>query len=417
MNALLRKTLDERAVAWAQVQDIQARRAKAGYESTEEDGETYTRALADVERLSQVIETEERADRLAAVMNTPAGDLRGTNPVTGDDGTSPDVAAAYRGAFAGYLRRGAAECSPDERKLLQGGFQEDPALRALATLTGAAGGYTVPQTFLNRMTEARKAFGGIGQFAETIGTSTGEALLWPKNDDTANVGAILTENTAITEQDTVFGQTTLGSFMYTSKLVRLSYQLLQDTSFNLEAWLAAKLGERIGRAFAAHLATGVGTTTPEGIVTGLTLGTESAGVGVIGYDDLVDIEHAIDPAYRTESTRYIVHDTAVKALRKIKDTTGRPLWAPSVAEGAPSTLNGKPYTVDNGLATLAAGSKSLVYGDIGAAYLVREVAGAQTLRLAERYAEYLQVGFHGFQRLDAKVQDTSAAAVLTAKAA
>jgi HK97 family phage major capsid protein len=105
-------------------------------------------------------------------------------------------------------------------------------------------------------------------------------------------------------------------------------------------------------------------------------------------------------------------DSALRNIRMAVDTTGRPLWAPSVADGVGDTINGHPYTVDNNLATLATGSRSVVFGDIRAAYVVRQVTGAQTLRLTERWADYLQVGFLGFARFDALVQDNNAAAVL-----
>ena len=412
-TARLRKALEDRAAAWSKVQDIQARRARDGYEENQEDGETYTRALDDVDRLSQIIEEEERTERLAAVVNAPAEGQRTTNPVP-DDGAGDELPEQYRTAFAKYMRRGMGRLSGDEQRILQEGFQED---RALAASTDAAGGYTVPEEFLRRMTEVRKAFGGIGMLAETITTGTGAPIVWPTVDDTGNVGAILGENTQVTEQDVTFDQANLGAYMYTSKMVRVSLQLAQDSAFDLEGWLARKLGERIGRAFAAHAATGTGTGQPQGIAVGLTLGGETAAVGTIGFDDLVDLEHSIDPAYRTQDTRYVLHDSVLRALRKVKDTTGRPIWVPAVTAGAPSTINGQPYVVDNGLATLAAGSKSVVFGDIRAAYIVREVRGAQTMRLGERYADYLQVGFLGFQRLDGKVQDANAAAVLTTKAA
>lgn len=404
-----RQALEDRAKAWSQVQDIQARRAAAGYSETQEDGETYTRALDVVERLSQIVEEEERAARLSAAMTAPLPDQRAITPGAP---TEPTADEAYRAAFATYLRAGMAGASQEEQRLLQAGFAE---LRAGAAGTTTAGGYTVPQTFLQRMTEVRKAFGGIGALAEEITTSNGDPIVWPTNDDTGNVGAILAENTAVTEQDFTFGQNTLGAYMYTSKLVRLSLQLLQDSAFDLESWVAGKFGERIGRATAAHFAVGTGTAQPQGLVTGLTLGVTSAAAGAIGYDDLVDLEHAIDPAYRANA-QYVLNDSVIKTLRKAKDSTGRPLWVPALTAGAPSTINGRPYTVDNSLAAQAAGSKSVVYGDIRAAYIVRAVTGAQTLRLTERFAEYLQVGFLGFQRIDGRVQDTQAAAVLTTHA-
>lgn len=413
-NARLRELREQQARAWQQVQDMQERRGRAGYDNTQEDEESYVRGLNDLEEIGNKIETEERAERLLAASRRLPDDQRSTNPQNRDHvpGNDEDPAKRYAEAWGKYVRRGMIGLESEDRAALQNGFAE---IRALATTTGAAGGYTVPTEFLNRLSEVRKAFGGIAQYATTIRTTDGDPLQWATNDDTANVGAILTENTAVTEQDTTFGTATLGAYMYTSKLVRVSLQLLQDTQFDLDAYLARLLGTRIGRAFAAHVATGTGTGQPQGIVVGLTKTVTSAASATVGFDDLIDLEHSIDPAYRNDQARYVVHDTVIRDLRKKKDSQNRPLWVPAVTEGAPATINGRPYAVDNSLETLAAGSKSIVYGDIASAYVVREVAGAQTLRLDERFAEYLQRGFLGFQRLDGKVQDTQAAAVLVTK--
>ncbi|EYR64649.1 HK97 family phage major capsid protein [Actinotalea ferrariae CF5-4] len=418
MNARLRKLLEQRATAWSQVQDIQARRAADGFEPTAEDGEAFTRALDEVQRLSDEIETEERAARLGAGLGIDPASVRGTTPRPGEDGDGGgrDVAEEYRSAFDGYLRRGMGQLSGTEQQLLERGYVEGEEFRALGASVDAAGGYTVPKEFLDRMIEALKSFGGILSVASVINTTTGAPLSWPTNDDTANKGAILAENTQVTEQDFVFGSANLGAHMYTSKMVRVARQLLQDSAFNLAVWLPRKLGERIGRAAGEHFAVGTGTGQPQGLITGLTKGVTSGTIGKVGYDDLVELEHSIDAAYRTRAS-YVLADSALRELRKLKDSQGRPLWVAGMAGGVPSTINGRPYIIDNDLPVQANGSKSIVYGDIEAAYVVRVVAGAQTLRLNERYADYLQVGFLGFQRLDGKVQDTSAAAVLTVRAA
>ncbi|MFD6029801.1 phage major capsid protein [Cellulosimicrobium funkei] len=417
MRARLRNLYDERAAAWSKVQDIQDRRSRDGYEPTQEDGETYTRALDDVEKLGREIEEEERADRLGATFDRVEPGSRSTNPRPAEE-EERDVSDEYREAFGSYLRRGDVGMTPEGRSLLEQGFValED---RAQAAGVDAAGGYTVPKEFLHRMTEALKAFGGILSIAEVLNTTTGAPLQWPTNDDTGNVGAILAENTQVTEQDTTFGSVNLAAHMYTSKMVRVSRQLLQDTAFDLEVWLPRKLGERIGRAAAGHFGTGTGTAEPQGLVTGLTKVQETGTASKIGYDDLVDLEHMIDPAYRqSPSVRYVLHDLALRDMRKIKDTQGRPLWVPAIAGGPPSTINGYAYTIDNSLpAPGAEDAKPIVFGDIRAAYAVRVVNGAQTLRLSERYADYLQIGFLGFQRLDGKVQDASAAAALQIKSA
>lgn len=416
MRARLRKLYDERAAAWSKVQDIQDRRSRDGYEPTQEDGETYTRSLDDVERLGREIEEEERADRLGATFDRAEPGSRSTNPRPAEE-EERDVSDEYREVFGSYLRRGDVGMTPEGRSLLEQGFValED---RAQSAGVDAAGGYTVPKEFLQRMTEALKAFGGILGVAEVLNTTTGAPLQWPTNDDTGNVGAILAENTQVTEQDFVFGSTNLAAHMYTSKMVRVSRQLLQDSAFDLEVWLPRKLGERIGRAAAGHFGTGTGTAQPQGLVPGLTKVQETGTASKVGYDDLVDLEHMVDPAYRQSSTvRYVLHDLALRELRKIKDTQGRPLWVPAIAGGPPSTINGYAYTIDNSLPAPADGAKPIVFGDIRAAYAVRIVNGAQTLRLGERYADYLQIGFLGFQRLDGKVQDASAAAALQIKSA
>ncbi|MCP2265567.1 phage major capsid protein [Promicromonospora thailandica] len=403
-SARLRTLLEERATAWSAVQDIQARRERAGYESTEEDGESYTRSLADVERLSNEIETEERAERMSAVMNAPAPGQGDTNP-TGEDRSGDE--GRYATAFTAFLRGGMEAVTPEDRGLMQSRYEA----RAGAAGTPSAGGYTVPPGFLARMVETVKAYGGVLSLAEVLNTATGNDLQWPSNDDTGNVGAIVGENTQVTEQDTTFGNVELGAYMYTSKIIRLSLQLLQDSAFDLDAFVARKFGERIGRAGAAHFAAGTGTNQPLGVNTGTNILTSGAATTAITYDNLVDLEHKIDPALR-ERARYLVHDDVVKTVRKLKDSQGRPLWVPAMAGGVPSTINGRPYTVDNSLPALAAGSKSAVFGDFREAYVVRMVAGAQTLRLAERYADYLQVGFLGFQRMDGTIQNQSAIAVL-----
>lgn len=412
MNARLRKLLEQRATAWNQVQDIQARRSAAGFEPTAEDGEAYTRALDEVERLGRDIEVEERAERLGAGLSGIDPSQRSTNPRPGEDGEETrDVSEEYRTAFAQYLRSGESRLTVDQQRSLEQGFVAMDEIRAAGTTTDAAGGYTVPKEFLNRMVEALSSFGGILELAEVINTGSGAPIQWPTNDDTANKGAILAENTQVTEQDVSFGNGGLGAYMYTSKMVRVSRQLLQDAAFDFDAWLSRKLGERIGRAAAEHFAVGTGTGQPQGLVTGLTKTTTTGTAAKIGYDDLINLEHSIDPAYRARG-RYVLADSALRELRKLKDTQGRPLWVPAMTGGIPSTINGQPYTIDNSLAAVASGAKSIVYGDIRAAYIIRVVAGAQTLRLAERYADFLQIGFLGFQRLDGRVQDTGAAAAL-----
>ena len=405
MSARLKTLLDKRANAWSQAQDIRTRAEADGYNLTTEEDETWQRALDDVEKLSKQIEVEERHARLNAI--APAAES--VAPTQRDD-VDPE-AGEYRQAFNAMLRRGVGRLSADQQSVLERGFGEIDT-RALSSVTDAAGGYTVPDEFSNRLVETMKAYGGLLGIVDVLTTASGTDLLWPTNDDTANEGAILDENTQISEQDVAFGQGKLKAYTYTSKLIRVPLQLLQDSAIDIEAFLARRIGERIGRAVAGHIATGAGTTQPVGVADA----TVGFGVGVTGatgntttvtYDSLVDLEHSVDPAYRG-SAQYALNDLTLAVIRKLKDSQNRPLWVPSVAGGVPSTINGRPYTIDNKLPAPAANAKSILFGDFKTGYIARRVSGAQVLRLSERYADYLQVGFFGFARWDGVIQDAAA---------
>ena len=405
MSARLKTLLDKRANAWSQAQDIRTRAEADGYNLTTEEDETWQRALDDVEKLSKQIEVEERHARLNAI--APAAES--VAPTQRDD-VDPE-AGEYRQAFNAMLRRGVGRLSADQQSVLERGFGEIDT-RALSSVTDAAGGYTVPDEFSNRLVETMKAYGGLLGIVDVLTTASGTDLLWPTNDDTANEGAILDENTQISEQDVAFGQGKLKAYTYTSKLIRVPLQLLQDSAIDIEAFLARRIGERIGRAVAGHIATGAGTTQPVGVANA----SVGFGVGVTGatgntttvtYDSLVDLEHSVDPAYRG-SAQYAMNDLTLAAIRKLRDTQDRPLWVPSVAGGVPSTINGRPYTIDNKLPAPAANAKSILFGDFKTGYIARRVSGAQVLRLGERYADYLQVGFFGFARWDGVIQDAAA---------
>ena len=169
--------------------------------------------------------------------------------------------------------------------------------------------------------------------AEVIETETGANLQWPTNDDTGNVGAILAENTQVTEQDVTMGTASLDAYMYTSKLVRVSLQLMQDSAFDFPTWLQRKLGERVGRILNQHFTTGTGTAQPDGIVTSATVGVTGTGsfatTGGISFDNVIDIIEALDPAYGGDAgLKFMGHQSVRKALRKVKDNQGRYLWSP-----------------------------------------------------------------------------------------
>lgn len=389
---------------WNRMQDLQNRAESEDRDWTDEERTNWDAAEADLTAVSGDIERLQRAERLDTVDRSQAVITTGEPETPTDE----ERAKRYDEAFWSYTRRGMSRLKADQHELLESGFSE---VRAQGVGTDALGGYTVPEGFRATMTETMKAFGGLANLANVITTTTGNDLPWPTNDDTGNEGAILAENTVIPEQNLTLGQRTLGAHMYTSKLVKLSLQLVQDSAFNLERWLPTKLGERLGRAQAGHYATGTGVGQPLGVTTGATVGKTGASgqVDSFVYDDLVDLEHSVDPAYRDATRcRYVMSDSALKALRKLKDGDQRPLWVPVPAPGMSAQINGWAYTIDNKMPAPAASAKSLAFGDFYAGYIIRTVLGMQMVRLGERYMDALQIGFFGFARVDAMPDDTAA---------
>ncbi|MBC8091684.1 MAG: phage major capsid protein [Pseudonocardia sp.] len=376
------------------------------------DGEAYDKAELDYDKVQTEIERMERHEARAASNSR----VDRTGVVPGGDGSSggeKDDDALYARVFNAYLRGGQESLQADDRRLLMAQFRAESGPQMAAGVgTGAGGGFLVPPAFRDQVIEQMKFYGPMLLEAEELVTETGANIPWPTNDDTANVGAILGENTAINEQDVTLGSASLDSYVYTSKLVRVSYQLLQDRP-DFDTWLARKLGERIGRILNAHFTTGTGTAQPDGIVTSSVVGATGTGsfatTGGISFDTLIDLEESLDPAYGAiGGLKYMLHQTARKQVRKLKDLQGRYLWEPSQQAGVPATINGYPVVINNDMPTLAVSSKSVGFGSIREAYVIRIVRELTTVRLAERYADFLQVGFFAFKRADGTMQNTSA---------
>jgi HK97 family phage major capsid protein len=323
-----------------------------------------------------------------------------------------DGEVTYRQAFDRYVRFGAEGLSAEQREVMAqhrsnpiDGQSESRAQSVTGgSPVGIYGGYTVEDEYLRELERALLQFDSVQSEARILNTATGATLTAPFGDDTSNAGAILGENVEIGEQDTTFSQWTIGSYTYTSKLIKISWQLLQDSAFNLEAYLAEIAGERLGRILNTHFTTGTGSGQPQGVVTGSTAGATATGSSVIGYDDLINLEHSVPRAYRTAQAAFMFNDTTLKALRKLKDADGRPIWQPSLQEGVASSLNGRRYIINDDMASPAAAAKPILFGDFKH-YIVRKVKDYTLVALRERYAERLQTGFFVYARFDGKVKD------------
>lgn len=312
-------------------------------------------------------------------------------------------------AFRTYCTGGYSALSPEQMEAHNlRASRLDPDLRAtMSTGTGSEGGYVIPEGFQNRLEIAALAFGGgmtDPAVVDVLRTATGNPLPIPTSDDTSNTGERIAENTQVAAQDVAFGQVMLNAYLYSSKVVKVPVTLMQDSAFDMNSFLASRLGERIGRIWAVDLSTGAGTAgIPNGIVTASTLGTTAAAVAAITELELIDLEHSVDPAYRI-GARYMFSDNVLKLLRKLVDGDGRPVFQAGMASGSFDTIHSYPFTINQQIPQPTTGLKSVLFGNLKK-YQTRIALGMTLLRLVERYADYLQIGFLAFARADGDLID------------
>ena len=239
---------------------------------------------------------------------------------------------------------------------------------------------------------------------------------FPTSDGTSEVGEIVAENAAASGGDITFGSAAVNPYKYSSKKIALPFELLQDTFINLEAYINDMLAMRLGRLQAAHMTTGTGTGQPRGLMTAATTGiTGATGQATsVTYDSLVDLEHSLDPAYRTRpGVGWMMHDQSLKALRKIKDGMGLPIFVPGyemgVPGGAPDTLLGRPIIINQNMPVMAAGAKSILFGDYKK-YVRRVVMDLTMFRMTDSaFTLNGQVGFVAFNRMGGNLIDVGGA--------
>ncbi len=414
----LRQLREKRANAWAEMQNITTPADEEGRVLNADESQRWEAFETELTGLTHQIEIEEKRAARANEANETRTVVDPSNyhaEITVEEVPAED---RYAEAWRSWARGGLGSLNTEDRSLMVKRFDNSPELRAQGVGTTTAGGFFVPAEFRDTLIERQVFQGSVRAVATVITTDSGANLPWPTLDDTANVGAILAENTQVVEQDVTIGQASLDVYMYTSKLVRVSLQLINDSAINVDDLLGRLLSMRIGRIQNQHFTTGTGTAQPEGIqtnaVSGVTL--PAGNTTTITYDGLVDLIHSVDPAYRTSAAAFMMRDAGLATIRKLKDTTGQPLWQPSMQAGQPDNVLGYPVITNPDMPAAAASVKSVLFGDFREAYVIRDVTAIQALRLEERFADFLQVAFLLFQRSGARPQDSNAYRALTQSA-
>lgn len=307
-----------------------------------------------------------------------------------------------------WIRNGADSVTAEEWAKLR-------VQNAQSVGTGSAGGYTVPTEVVPNVIEALKAYGGMRDVATIITTDSGAPMNYPQSDGTAELGELVGENSAAASLDVSFAYVQLATYKYSSKSFAVPFELLQDSAVDINALINTRAVTRIGRITNNHFTTGTGSGQPNGIVTAASAGkTGTTGqTSTVIFDDLIDLVHSVDPAYRALGRcRFMMNDASLKVIRKLKDSNNRPIFLPGY-EGLGGkmgdTLLGYPIQINQSVATMAANAKSILFGDFSF-YIIRDVMGATMFRFADSaYVSNGQIGFLMWMRCGGNFTDIGGA--------
>ena len=393
----LNNLLDKQNRLWNETKELVERVAEEGRDFSADEQTTYDKLNAELDATTGNIDRLKKFD---------SNNYEQAQKV--EEQAERAKAPEYNEVFEKVIRSGRGSLNSVEQDVFN---------RAQSVGTDSAGGYTSSDSLNATIIKTMQDYSGMMGAATIITTSRGELLEFPTNDDTSNVGALLAENAADSEQDLTFGVKSLNAYKYTSKIVRVSKELIQDSEVDIVGYIGAQLGERLGRIMNTSTTTGTGSSQPNGIVTAAVAGgggITAASSSAITFDEIYDLQHSVDIAYRNASNggQFMFNDSTLKALRKLKDGNNMYLWNPGDPQnGVAGTIAGVPYIINNDMAAIGAGNTPAIFGDFSK-YTIRQVMPISLTDMGSRYAEYHQNGYVAIARWDGELLDSSAVSYL-----
>lgn len=314
-----------------------------------------------------------------------------------------------------FLRKNSREMSQEDAIKVR---------NAMSTTTSSEGGFTVQPLVATSLIDLLKAYGFMRRTSARIQTANGVDLNYPTSDGTTEVGELVAQNTLATSADATFGTRALNAYKFSSKIITVPIELLQDSSIDIVALVMQRMRDRIGRSQNAFFTTGTGTAQPFGLFAAASVGKTglTGQTTTVIYDDLVDLVDSLDAAYLDNPPSepsmpgvepgWMFAQAMRRTIRKIKDTAGRPIWTPSYDEGAaaktPDRLLGYPVNINNDIAAAAANAKTIGFGNLNK-YLIRDAMEVTLFRFDDSaFMTKGQVGFLGWARAGGNLMDLNA---------
>ena len=395
MNA--KQMREKRGALVEQMQGMVAAAKAEGRNLSNEENEKFDAISNEVDELRSSAARIERAEELKKEMATKAEELRDA---------APAAKVELRDAFNAYLRKGMNGINAGEARALAELRGTDTQI----TTNDGLGGFLVPENWSDFVSATELFKSDIEQVATVIRTANGQHFNLPANDDTAVVAAILGEGTAEGVSDMTFTNVKFEPYTYSSKIVKVSNQLISDNAFDLASFVGGQLANRLKRGINAHLTTGTGSSQPQGIVAGSTAGKVAASATAVTVSEVMDLFYSVDASYRNApGASFMMNSATAKAVRVLGfgSSNDFPAYVPGMSVGEPDMLFGKPVYINEDMDGIATGNKSIIFGDLKQ-YYVHEAGGVQLLRLNERFADALSTGFIAYRRIDGNVLQGSA---------
>lgn len=373
---------EKRAKLWNTMEGfLDTHRNDKGVLSAEDDA-TYASMEKDLNDLSNEIKRMERRDAIEAELNKPVNTPLTAQPEKQAEPEKKGRASnAYREDFGLHLRG---------RQLVHNVLSEG---------TDADGGYLVPEEFERQIVVGLDEANVIRSLAKVITTGSERKIPVAATHSTAQWTL---ENGAYTESNPTFDQKQIDAYKLTD-LIRVSTELLQDSAFDLESYIAAEFARAFGIAEEQAFCVGTGTNQPTGIFTakGGNVGVTAAANNAITADELISLVYALKSPYR-RNAKFLMNDATISAIRKLKDGNGAYLWQPSLQAGEPDKLLGYDLYTSPYVPTMAASAYTVAFGDFKN-YWIADRAGRTVQRLNELYATNGQIGYVATERVDGKV--------------
>lgn len=389
----------QRTRVWEQAKAfLDSHRDEKGILSAE-DTETYERMEKEIVDLGKEIDRQERLNALERELNAPTSE-----PLTGKpEGAKTDMKTG----------RASDEYKKNFWNAMRSKYPNAAIVNALQVGTDTEGGFLVPDEFERTLIQALDEENIFRRIATVIHSNSGDR----KIPVVASKGsaAWVDEEGTYGESDDSFGQITLGAYKL-GTLIKVSEELLNDSAFDLESYISAEFGRRLGTKEEEAFFTGDGSGKPTGILAatgGAELGKTTASATAITADEVIDLYYSLRVPYRKKAV-WLMNDTTVSALRKLKDNQGQYLWEPSLVSGTPNKIIGCEVITSPFMPTIASGAKSIAFGDFSY-FWIADRQGRTFKRLNELFSTTGQIGFLGNQRVDGKLILSEAIKVLQQK--